>query len=294
MSILDKIIEYVSGANTASLALSADGKGGPKTVKAMQKYFGVAQDGVISGQNKALKKHYPALTAVKYGSGGSLTIKKMQKWLGIKQDGIIGEKTVKALQKKLGVKQDGVWGSATMKAWQKYLAANVPDEPAASTKGAKIASMASAYAWPYGTASSKYSYSKGSAEPAYKTALKKYMGKTAKISQSDCGYFVSTCVRAAGISSSFIALKGRKQSFPKVPGSMYIVHKGKKIPAGLLQPGDIIRYKKTSGQHTLMYFGDGKIAEGQRESNFPAIKKDTKKYNKSNVKKSTIQVIRAK
>ena len=70
---------------------------------------------------------------------------------------------------------------------------------------------------------------------------------------------------------------------------------GKKIPDGLLQAGDIIRYKKTNGhQHTLMYYGNGKIAEAGRENQFPAIEKDTKKYNASNVKLSTRQVIRAK
>ena len=74
---------------------------------------------------------------------------------------------------------------------------------------------------------------------------------------------------------------------------MSVVHKGKKIPDGLLQAGDIIRYKKTSGQHTLMYYGGGKIAEAGREHQFPAIESDTKKYNKSNVKLATLEVIRA-
>lgn len=162
-----------------------------------------------------------------------------------------------------------------------------------ASRGAEITAKAKEYAWPYGTASSKYSYSKGSARPAYKTALKKYMNKSAKVSQSDCGYFVSTCVRASGIAPNFLALKGTKESFPKVPSTMLVVHKGKKIPDGLLQAGDIIRYKKTSGQHTLMYYGGGKIAEAGREHQFPAIESDTKKYNKSNVKLATLEVIRA-
>lgn len=166
---------------------------------------------------------------------------------------------------------------------------------ATTTKGSKIVAKAKEYAWAYGTSKTKYSYKKGTARSAYKTALKKYLGKTARISRSDCGYFVTTCVRASGVSKSFLALKGTKQSFPSVPSTMKIVHKGKKIPSGLLKPGDIIRYKKkTGGQHVLMYYSTGKIAEGQRGNNFPAIKKDTKKYNKSNVKFSTLQVIRAK
>ena len=80
-----------------------------------------------------------------------------------------------------------------------------------------------------------------------------------------------------------------------MPSSMKIVHKGKSIPAGLLQPGDIIRYKKTSGsQHTMIYISNGRVAEAGRKIRFPVIQKDTKKYNASNVKKSTIQVLRAK
>lgn len=163
-----------------------------------------------------------------------------------------------------------------------------------ASRGAEITAKAKEYAWPYGTASSKYSYSKGSAKPAYKTALKKYMNKSAKVSQSDCGYFVSTCVRASGIAPNFLALKGTKEAFPKVPSTMSVVHKGKAIPSELLKPGDIIRYKKTNGhQHTLMCYANGKIAEAGREHQFPAIESDTKKYNKSNVKLATLEVIRA-
>ena len=162
-----------------------------------------------------------------------------------------------------------------------------------TTAAQNIVSNAATYCWAYGTAKKKYAYSTGSAKSAYKKALKKHMGKEAKISRSDCGYFVNTCVRAAGL-GKFKALPGKaSQSYPKLPSTLYIVHKGK-IPSGLLQPGDIIRYRKSSGQHTLMYIGDGKIAEANRKNCFPHISKDTKKYNADKVKKSTIQVIRAR
>ena len=101
--------------------LVVDGIGGANTVRAMQKYFGTPQDGVISGQNKALKKCYPSLTAVEYSNGGSVCIKKLQKWVGTTQDGVLGEKTIKAWQKKLGVSADGIFGANSMKAWQTYL-----------------------------------------------------------------------------------------------------------------------------------------------------------------------------
>ena len=71
---------------------------------------------------------------------------------------------------------------------------------------------------------------------------------------------------------------------------MRIVSKG---GVGTLQPGDIIRYRKKSGQHTVIYIGDGLIAHASRKTAFPRVSKN-KPWNGSNVKKSTIQVIRAK
>ncbi len=310
--------------------IKVDGKGGHQTVKAMQKFFGTTVDGTISGQQKKQKQYYPSLTAVEYGKGGSECIKKLQKWVGVKEDGILGKGTVAAWQKKLKDAKyythriDGNFGVQSMKAWQKYL--NEHDKPTYPTptptnteskptttkptaskpkptkakKGAeKIVAKVKKYAWKYGTKHSKYKYNKvksksGKPKSAYKKALKKYCHKKARISQTDCGYFVNTCVRATGLSKSFDALPDKSsKAYPKVPSGFKIVHKGKKIPKGFLQAGDIIRYKKKSGQHTMIYMGGGKIAEGQRGHNFPAIKKDTKKYNASNVKHNTIQVIRA-
>lgn len=101
--------------------LTVDGIGGACTVRAMQRFFGTPQDGVISGQNRTQSKFYPSLTAVEYGKDGSVCIKKLQKWCGASVDGVLGEKTVKAWQKKLGVEADGVFGKGSMKAWQEFL-----------------------------------------------------------------------------------------------------------------------------------------------------------------------------
>ena len=255
---------------------------------------------------------------VKKGSKGS-EVKKVQKFLNwcikakLKVDGLCGKNTVAAIkkfQKQYKLKVDGVFGSQSRAKAKKIIAAHKPapaptpapapapvptptpapaPAPATSINANKIVFAATSYAYPLGTPKKKYAYKTGKPTAAYKVALKKYMGKEAKISQSDCGYFVSTCVRAAGVSKSFNCLQ-----WEKAPSTMTKVWSGKKIPAGFLQPGDIIRYKKTSGQHTMIYYGNGYIAEGQRGNAFPKIKKDTKKYNKSNVKKSTIQVLRAK
>ena len=109
------------GKVTPTPKLTVDGIGGTNTIRAMQKYFGTPQDGVLSGQNKSLNKYYPSITAVEYGNGGSACVKKLQKWVGTTQDGVLGEKTIKAWQKKIGVSADGVFGANSMKAWQKYL-----------------------------------------------------------------------------------------------------------------------------------------------------------------------------
>jgi cell wall-associated NlpC family hydrolase len=73
---------------------------------------------------------------------------------------------------------------------------------------------------------------------------------------------------------------------------MYIAHKGS-LSGFTLQAGDIIRYRKSGGQHTVLYIGGGQIAHASRKHAFPRIT-SAKPWNNSNVKKSTIQVLRAK
>lgn len=248
------------------------------------------------------------------GYFGYNSIAMLQKVLGIKVNGILDKTTVKALQKKVGVTQDGSWGVKTSKAVQKMIGTTVDGAfgpksvkalqtwinkqyaiPTVKTNAEKIVDKAKSFAWAYGTATKMWAYKTGAPHSNYVTALKKYMGETSKAAKSDCGYYVSTCVRAAGVSSTFLCLKGSKQAFPPVPSTMKIVLSGKKVPSGFLKAGDIIRYKKTNGsQHAVIYIGGGKIAEAGREIRFPIIQKDVQKYNASNVKHSTLQVIRAK
>lgn len=290
MKLVDKIINYISEAKIESAAYvpTAPYTGGlPSSI-------------------------------VKKGSKGT-NVKHLQKFLnwcikaGLAVDGICGVKTVAAIkkyQKQYGLKVDGIFGAKSKSKAESIIAKHAPkpvskpvsapaskpvSTAAQTSNAAKLVAMAKKLCWAYGTAEKKWSYKTGAATSAYKTALKKYMKKSTKVAQSDCGYFINTCVRAVGFSSTFLALKGNKDAFPSVPNTMHIVFKGKKIPNGTLKAGDIIRYKKTSGsQHTLMYIGDGKIAEAGRKIRFPIIRKDTKKYNASNVKHNTLQVIRAK
>lgn len=249
-------------------------------------------------------------STVKKGSKGKnvYNVQTFLNWCikaGLKTDSIAGNKTVAAIkkfQKQYKLKVDGIFGKQSLSKAKSIVNAHKPKPapkptptPAPSTSNAdKILAKAKEFAWAYGTKSSKYAYKTGSAKGVYKTALAKYMKKKAKISQTDCGYFVSTCVRASGVASSFLALPAKaSKAYPAVPSTLSIVHKGK-IGSGVLKPGDIIRYRKTNGgQHTVIFLGDGKIAHASRSNAFPRISKSTP-WTNSNVKQATIQVIRAK
>lgn len=220
-------------ATTSDGKLVVDGIGGAATVKALQKVLGVTVDGIISSQNKNLKKFYPALKSVSFSDNpkGSATIKMLQKNLGISTDGILGKTTVTIIQKMLGVKQDGILGAATMKALQKYL--NEHDKiipptptptpaPTVKTQGDKIADTAKSYI-------GKVKYVKGG------TSLK---------TGCDCTGFVQAIHRLHGIK-----LEVRKTWGKSV---------GKDISKA--KRGDVIFYNKNGSlRHMAIYNGNGKI-----------------------------------
>ena len=222
---------------------------------------------------------------------------------GLSTDGNCGRQTVKAIkiyQKTYGLTPDGKFGKASRAKAEEIVKEhdNTPkpyDGEYPDTKvsrGPDVAARAKEYAWPEGTASSKSDYEDGAPKESYRAALKKFMDKTARISLSDCGYFVSTVVRSLGLSSTFLALPGSyKDKYPAVPSGLSIVHKGE-IGSFKLEPGDFIRYRKKTGQHTLIYIGGGLIAHAGRSHWFPKVVASTP-WNNSNVKQSTIQVIRA-
>jgi surface antigen len=106
---------------TPAPKLKIDGVGGVCTIRAMQRFFGTTQDGVISGQKKSESKHYTSIKSVEFGKGGSPCIRKLQKWVGVEQNGVLDEKTVLAWQKKIKVACDGLFGANSMREWQEYL-----------------------------------------------------------------------------------------------------------------------------------------------------------------------------
>lgn len=102
-----------------------DGFWGPATTLAAQRVFKTMQDGVISNQNRDMKKFLPNcqtsswqfVAASKLDRGSDL-VRAIQHMLGIEEDGFFGMQTVRALQKFLGVKVDGYFGGDSVKAFQ--------------------------------------------------------------------------------------------------------------------------------------------------------------------------------
>lgn len=278
--------------------LTVDGSIGRKTVLRMQEFFETMKDGVISGQKDSLYKYYPSVekSVVKFCDGGSQLVAKMQKWVGITQDGVWGEDTSKAIQKKLGVTADGVFGTKSAKALQKFLNENEKPIYPKKTLADKIYDEIVKLAWANGTAEKKWLYKTGAPRDPYKEALKAQMGHTSKVSQSDCGYFLDTVLRILGYKNALL-LKANDDPFPAPPEDFEIVFEGKVVPDGFLKRSDFVRYKKKSGsQHIYAVVDSNHIAEAGRKVRFPVIREEkaNAKCNASNIKKNTIQVIRAK
>ena len=265
------------------------------------------------------------------GDFGYVSIANLQRALKLTPTGILDKATVKALQKKANTTVDGAWGKGTSKAVQKMIGINAdgefgkksviafkkwinkqnnaepkpvekPKEPTPAvkkkTKAEKLVDSVKELAWPKGTATKYYSYKRKTGKPT--TAMKKAMNKRgydSRVEYSDCGYCINTVIHHT-FGTITKVLGNVKSGFPSVSG-FQIVYCGKKVRSGLLKPGDIIRYKKKSGsQHTLIYIGNNDFAEGGRKIRFFVIKHfetlDKAKFNKSNVKFSTLQVLRVK
>ena len=237
----------------------------------------------------------PKPTLKKGSKGAEVTkLQKFYEWyfdnVKFKNYGTFGthtEKVQKAFQKAHGLKQTGIYGVSSCKKANTYKH---------KTNQQKLLDKMKELAWAYGTPKKKYAYKTGAPKAVCKKALKKYGWADNKAEMSDCGNNVSAVVREAGVGKTFKALHGTGTPFPKSEKGFDIVLSGKKVPAGFLKPGDIVRYKKQNGnQHAQFYFGDSKVCEASHHNRFFAIVKDEKKYNNSKIAKiSTVQVLRAK
>lgn len=102
-----------------------DGVWGEATTRALQKYLGTVEDGIISHQlvssEELLISRFGHTFRFDNTRKGSLCIRALQKKLGVTVDGLIGKNTIKALQRWLDVTADGVCGKNTTLALQKFL-----------------------------------------------------------------------------------------------------------------------------------------------------------------------------
>lgn len=102
-----------------------DGVWGEATTRALQKYLGTVQDGIISHQlvssENLLISRFGHTFRFDNTRKGSLCIKALQRKLGTADDGLIGKNTIKAMQRWLGVSDDGICGKNTTLALQKFL-----------------------------------------------------------------------------------------------------------------------------------------------------------------------------
>ena len=247
----------------------------PIVVKPTSKYFNVL-----------------ALPTLKKGSKGE-NVSDLQRFLNwysstfaLKVDGDFGsltEDAVKIFQKSEGITDDGIYGSQSFVKAYAY-----------ASNACKLLVEMKELSWAYGTAKSKYAYDSGSPTSICKTIMKKY-GYDTKAKMSDCGNFVNSVVRESKVDTKFTSLHAVKTPFPTKEDKFDIVLSGKSIPSGFLKPADIIRYKKTNdSQHAMAYYGDGKVCDAGHYDRFGNIRADEKRYARSNVKTSTIQVLRVK
>ena len=283
---------------TPTIKLTVDGIGGTNTVRRMQQFFKTPIDGVIGGQNANYKTLYPSLQSVQYGKGGSQCVIALQKWLGLsKPDGVIGKNTTTAWQKKLrelgylakSEKIDGIIGVKSMKAWQeclnnegkKKVSSTSPTTTKPSTSTTKTPQQKMC-AWAKSIADGKkYKYKKFTDDkktqqcPICHNLTGKYKGWNC------IGFAFASWKHGAGLKSKCSCgvipdgiwnkiLKAKTdaealkiaQERTGLNDIKVIRNGGKAIPQSKLKAGDIVAcFKGNSYYHTVLYMGDGKIAE---------------------------------
>lgn len=144
-------------------------------------------------------------SVVKKGSKGS-SAKAVQTFLnwcigaGLATDGIAGAKTVAAIkvyQKTYGLTVDGIFGSGSKAKAQSIIKQYAPKStPSVGSKASQISAKAVEYAWPKGTAESKYKKKGGSPTSAFKSAWKKYFPKDSI--NTGCHSYVNLVLKSCG------------------------------------------------------------------------------------------------
>ena len=296
-------VNNILKAESGPIKLDVDGIGGPMTVTRMQEFLGTMQDGVISGQNKDMAKHYPALESVIFDDTESTCVKALQWMIGVYEDGVIGPDTVKAWQKFLGVENDGIFGPASMKAWQKYLNehdkavfpkthAPKPEEPkkpaskpaASSSTADKIVKKAKSLA---GKADAPTKAYKAALDKAYPN--RKSWGEGARLGRS-CDVFVAVVVKALGFDSNMP--RGLRDQLTHKPNSKYFdrIVKTNVAPYDHTKAGDLIFYNGEH-RHACIRTKTGIYEANHSSKKYPHV---TKGFSKLKKKRSKVVIWRAK
>lgn len=195
-------------------------------------------------------------SVVKKGSKGS-SAKAVQTFLnwcikaGLSTDGIAGPKTVNAIkvyQKTYGLTVDGIFGSGSKAQAQKIINQYKPKAAPSATstsKGAQISARAVEYAWPKGTAESKYKKKGGAPNAAFKAAWKKFFPK--KGINTGCHSYVMLVLKSLGYPTMDIStwtkiLKYLRANFTEIKPN---------FTQDQLKAGDIRVHKNSSGGYHI-------------------------------------------
>lgn len=270
MGILNKIIEYVNGAQVESASY-----------KPTTPYTG----GLPSGK-------------VKRGSKGT-DVKHVQTFLnwcikaGLKVDGKAGSHTISAVkrwQKQYKIKVDGVFGSQSKRKAKSIIAKYAPAPAPAPTP----APVPTANAGKVLATAASLIGSSGSPTAAYKAALNKAFpnrkgwGKAAKAGRS-CDVFVGTVMRTSGLSAN--CPRGLKEQYKFKPTN-FTRHVYKNVaPKSVSKTGDIIIYKKKGGGGHACIRTAGGIMQANNPKYYPHF---TSGFSKLATKRPTVIIWRAK
>lgn len=274
MGILDKIKNFVSGAEVASAAY-----------KPTTPYTG----GLPSGK-------------VKRGSKGT-DVKYVQTFLnwcikaGLKVDGKAGSNTVKQIkrwQKQYKIKVDGVFGSQSKKKAKSIIAKYAPAPAPAPTPAPAPAPTLSTYKDVLLSTAKSLVGSSKKPTAAYKAALKKAYpskkgwGAAAKAGRS-CDVYVGTVLRVSGLASS--CPRGLKEQYTFKP-SNFTRHVYKNVtPKSVSQTGDVVIYKKKGGGGHACIRGESGIYQANHPKYYPHY---TAGFSKLATKRPTVIIWRAK
>ena len=148
----------------------------------------------------------------------------------------------------------------------------------------KLAAKAIELAWPLGTPADSYTYGKGTATDAYKSAMESVFpdlnnwGKVTK-SGASCDIFICTVCKAAGYDSSMPKARQTQSTYLQTSPKWNKVNYSFKESE--LRSGDIIIYKRSNGDgHICMYVkinGKGYLAEAAYKSKFGCINTSIRK-----------------